>query len=75
MRPVLGLPISGIIMDTQVMFLNAWVTSLEVYFVSLHILTDLVAGNFGFWRVSWNPGLATVMSLSIWFVDTVSYGL
>ena len=36
---VIGLSIPGIIIDTQVMFSNAWVTSLEVIF--LHILTDV----------------------------------
>ena len=36
--PVLGLVISGIMINTQLMFLNAWVTSLEVNFQN--ILTD-----------------------------------
>ena len=32
LTPVMGLAISGIIINTQVMFLNAWVISLEVNF-------------------------------------------
>ena len=32
LTPVMGLPISGIIVNTQVMFLNAVVTKLEVKF-------------------------------------------
>ena len=32
LTPVMGLPISGIIINTQVMFPNAWVTCLDVNF-------------------------------------------
>ena len=45
MTPVIGLSISGIIINTQVTFLNAWVTSLENKFE--HILADL--GDPEFW--------------------------
>ena len=42
---VIGPPFAGIIIDTQVLILNAWVTSLEVDF--RQILTDLTR-KFGF---------------------------
>ena len=32
LTPVMGLSISGIILHTQVMFLNVWVTSMEIDF-------------------------------------------
>ena len=38
LTPVVGLPFAGIVIDTQVMLLNAWVTSLEMH--SRQILTD-----------------------------------
>ena len=39
LTPIVGLAIAGIIINTQVMFLNAWMTSLEDNF--WHIATDV----------------------------------
>ena len=45
LAPVIGLPFAGIIINTQVMLLNAWVTPLDVHF--RQILTYLTR-KFGF---------------------------
>ena len=56
LMPVVGLSFSGIIIYTQVMLLNAWVTVLELHHgqISRHFWSACWHRNFGFCRVSSN---------------------